>query len=242
MDGDLQTEVVLADGQVALAVRGEIDMATARRLERACHRLVAHTDRLILDFTGVTFMDCSGLSALVAVHDGHSDTRITLRNASDRILRLLETARLTELLIDGEPNDRGDELPHVADDVDTFLKVLECFGDPRRTASLLDPTLVVEGCDGSPLDPAALVDQLHLLRNRGASLAVVATELLRDRMLIGWTVDDDPTLPPMNGSKEGTRWRVLSLRDGRIVHILHCLEREQAFAELALAPLAATRL
>jgi anti-sigma B factor antagonist len=100
MEGNLRTEEVCPDGQVVLAVRGDIDMATAAQFEAACARLAATTDRLILDFSGVEFMDSSGLKVLVTAHHDAKTSGVAIRNASDRIMRVLEISGLAPLFIE----------------------------------------------------------------------------------------------------------------------------------------------
>jgi anti-anti-sigma factor len=52
---------------VTVEVGGEIDMQSGRCLRnQLCFMIWAHGPRLALDLTGVTFIDCSGLGALVA--------------------------------------------------------------------------------------------------------------------------------------------------------------------------------
>jgi anti-sigma B factor antagonist len=56
-----------ADGRVVLAVAGEVDLSTAPELHRELDRLVdAGAGTVVADLTAVTFLDSTGLSALVA--------------------------------------------------------------------------------------------------------------------------------------------------------------------------------
>ena len=62
------TVTVMRKGRVCiLAVGGELDVATAPTLTRhAAAALRQPTERLIIDLSGLTFIDCSGVRALAA--------------------------------------------------------------------------------------------------------------------------------------------------------------------------------
>ena len=56
----------LANGWEAIAVEGEIDLATVEDLQAAIDAaFTGDTDHLIVDLNGATFMDSTGLKALV---------------------------------------------------------------------------------------------------------------------------------------------------------------------------------
>lgn len=59
-------ESQLADGWTSLAVEGEIDLATVGALEEAISRVRSEeSGHLVVDLTGSSFMDSTGLKALV---------------------------------------------------------------------------------------------------------------------------------------------------------------------------------
>jgi anti-sigma B factor antagonist len=63
---DLRVDV-LSTAPLVVAVSGEIDIASAPKLrEELLGALGRHGSRLALDLGGVTFMDCAGVSALLA--------------------------------------------------------------------------------------------------------------------------------------------------------------------------------
>jgi len=79
--------------QIMITVRGEIDLAVAEGLRR---RLVAlahpATGRIVLDLSRVTFVDCAGLHALIAI-DHHVRDRsgtVYVAAASPVVARLFE--------------------------------------------------------------------------------------------------------------------------------------------------------
>jgi anti-anti-sigma factor len=60
-----------AGGIVTTCVRDELDeldAATASRLAELLSRVVRRGSRVVLDMSGVTFMDCAGLAEIVRAH------------------------------------------------------------------------------------------------------------------------------------------------------------------------------
>lgn len=54
------------EGVARLAVSGELDVATAPELASALSAAMAHETPVLLDLSGVTFMDSSGIAVLLA--------------------------------------------------------------------------------------------------------------------------------------------------------------------------------
>lgn len=64
----------LANGWVAIAVEGEVDLATVEDLQAAIDQVLAASgDHLVVDLTSSTFMDSTGLKALVMSHRKFDD-------------------------------------------------------------------------------------------------------------------------------------------------------------------------
>ena len=79
-----------------LRVVGELDMATAPEVQA---RLAVHRGPAILDLHQVTFIDSTGLRALVVAAQGrHRAESLVLRAPSPAVRRLLELTELTEQL------------------------------------------------------------------------------------------------------------------------------------------------
>jgi anti-sigma B factor antagonist len=80
-------------GQCHLAVRGEVDFSVADDLAQFAIRRLEDADiqHLVIDLDAVTFIDCAGLGALVAVHNasGAADKRVAVCNLSRPVERLL---------------------------------------------------------------------------------------------------------------------------------------------------------
>jgi anti-anti-sigma factor len=95
----LHVEVVDEGWQVMAHVTGEIDIATCSRLRDAIEPHLGPRQRVVLDLSGVTFMDTSSLRVLE-----HARTRLTadggslvLRNPSSAAHRLLSMAQVASL-------------------------------------------------------------------------------------------------------------------------------------------------
>lgn len=88
---DLDIEILVDDGRTVVQVVGEIDVYTAPQLrERLDHEIEAGVHHLVVDLSGVTFMDSTGLGVLVGrlkqirLHDG--TMRIVCSH--DRVLKV----------------------------------------------------------------------------------------------------------------------------------------------------------
>lgn len=97
--GDCTVVVTEETGQTVAHVTGEIDIATCQRLRDAIEPHLGRGQRVILDLSGVRFMDSSCLNVLLDAHttltgDGGS---LILRNPSDAAQRLLSLSGLAEL-------------------------------------------------------------------------------------------------------------------------------------------------
>lgn len=88
----------------ALAVRGEFDAACADEFGAAVDAVLARPDvtpEIVVDMSGVGFMDSAGLAALLAAHrraeaSGH---RLWVREPTAHAQRVLETAGVADLLV-----------------------------------------------------------------------------------------------------------------------------------------------
>ncbi|MGE7437623.1 STAS domain-containing protein [Kitasatospora sp. NPDC001175] len=77
---DYPTAVSRWDGQVTVAVTGEIDLATEPQLEsRVMECLARRPRRVDLDFAQVRFCDCSGADALERLHRQAQEEGVVLK-------------------------------------------------------------------------------------------------------------------------------------------------------------------
>jgi len=108
-DDNFSLEFAPERGAVVIRVRGEIDLATSERLRGALEPHLGPEQTLIVDLSGVRFMDASSLAVLehargTVTANGGS---LILRNPS-RAARLLLTAAEAEYLLDdGERRPPG---------------------------------------------------------------------------------------------------------------------------------------
>ena len=92
---DFQLDVVAAPDRTVVSVGGELDVATAPELQAAITDALARDVPLVLDATGVTFMDSTGLAGLLAIRsDGAGDRELVLR-PSPAVRRILELTGIT---------------------------------------------------------------------------------------------------------------------------------------------------
>lgn len=97
---ELSTEVVSEGGAAVILVHGTIDPATCERLRDAIEPQLGPEQTIVLDLSGVTFMDSSSIRVLVRARgeltaDGGS---LVLRNPSSAA-RLVLTATATQDLL-----------------------------------------------------------------------------------------------------------------------------------------------
>jgi anti-sigma B factor antagonist/stage II sporulation protein AA (anti-sigma F factor antagonist) len=101
------TTYATAGGGVRLAVAGEIDIATVDPLADAMLGIIRDRQpvRLDVDFAEVTFLDSSGVAALVAAWQSASADRIdfTVVNCGPNVLRVLEITGMVQSLTGSAP-------------------------------------------------------------------------------------------------------------------------------------------
>ena len=87
-------------GETAVAVAGEVDFATAPQLADRLLDLTGHD--VAVDLSAVTFLDSSGIAALVRANQAITGTGHRLRTfgEQDNVLRVLEIAGLDRLFHD----------------------------------------------------------------------------------------------------------------------------------------------
>lgn len=104
--GDLSRELGidlerLDDGRVCLRLAGELDLATAEPFDRTLNGALSSAETLILDLSGVTFMDSTGLASIITAVNRARDRGAVLQIASPlpaQPYRLLELTGVMERL------------------------------------------------------------------------------------------------------------------------------------------------
>jgi anti-sigma B factor antagonist len=93
IENPLSVRKTTEGGQTVVEVTGEVDAASADILRNAIFEVIdGGESRVITDMTEVSFMDSSGLRALIAGYKAAEQAggALTVRNPSDVVTRLLE--------------------------------------------------------------------------------------------------------------------------------------------------------
>jgi anti-sigma B factor antagonist len=95
------------DAVNVLPLEGEIDLHVSPRLARSLARMIAkRPEHVVVDLSGVTFIDSSGLAVLINAIKEYGG-KLTLAGINNNVRSIFETARLDQFfLID----PRDDEL------------------------------------------------------------------------------------------------------------------------------------
>jgi anti-anti-sigma factor len=101
-DGDIADDVPLrvVPTPAGLRVDGELDLATARVLAAHLDPLPGGAGDVVVDVSGIRFVDSTGLSVLVQAHHTarSAGRRLVLAAPSARVRRLLEITALDDVL------------------------------------------------------------------------------------------------------------------------------------------------
>jgi anti-sigma B factor antagonist len=95
----LQVTVATRDGTTAVAIRGELDLATVPIVERCVQSLDGDLSReVVLDLTELTFIDASGIQALVEAETALAGVgaRLVVSSCPYQMRRLLRIAGLED--------------------------------------------------------------------------------------------------------------------------------------------------
>jgi anti-sigma B factor antagonist len=89
------------DGKIVVSVGGDVDLVTSDELRQVLEDAVRVNPHVEVDLAGLTFIDSSGLSALVEGHRAARDAGgvVVLRNPTPMLRRLLDITRLDSLLV-----------------------------------------------------------------------------------------------------------------------------------------------
>lgn len=87
------------DNQVVVVLRGELDVAVAMRVVAELAVVAARESDIIVDLTGLEFIDSSGLAALVRVrkHARQAGGDLLLAAPQQQVLRVLALTRLIDV-------------------------------------------------------------------------------------------------------------------------------------------------
>ncbi|MEF9904571.1 STAS domain-containing protein [Streptomyces sp. P9-A2] len=98
--GGLSVVTAAIDGVRVLHLTGEIDHHTCEPLRQALNTLTADRPRVVVDMSGVTFMDSSGINTLIVAYKNvtAADGWIRLAAPTVPVLRVLRLVRVDELI------------------------------------------------------------------------------------------------------------------------------------------------
>jgi anti-sigma B factor antagonist len=95
----MRIETINGEGVTFMEVTGEVDLAVADELRAAGLAALTPSARTLrIDLHGVTFMDSSGIAALVAIHKA-AGTRhtVVVQNSQPQVRRIFEITGLTSV-------------------------------------------------------------------------------------------------------------------------------------------------
>ncbi len=98
-EGPLEVDVSSHDDEVVLVLRGELDPHTAPALrEQIDEATLDSTRTLVLDVSGLRFIDSSGLRVIIGAHKDMTarSGRLVLRAPTDTTRRLLDITGLAD--------------------------------------------------------------------------------------------------------------------------------------------------
>jgi anti-sigma B factor antagonist len=99
-----EARIERADGVLTLVLRGEIDISAASDVSVAGEQILAEAPaQLVVDLSGVTFLDSAGVGAIVALHNAttgantaHGPLQLLLREGPPNVMRVLEIVGLSD--------------------------------------------------------------------------------------------------------------------------------------------------
>lgn len=93
----------LNSGRRLVAVSGELDIASASMLSEVLDRELANGDRVLLDLSGVTFIDSTGLASIVNAARGSASQLELSADLRSQARRLMELTGVLSLfsVVDG---------------------------------------------------------------------------------------------------------------------------------------------
>jgi anti-sigma B factor antagonist len=97
MPEEMKVSSESADGAVVLSPQGDVDLARSPALRQALRQAqTAKPSRLIVDLSGVDYMDSSGVATLVEALQiaRRGSTKMVLCGLKDRVRSIFEIARL----------------------------------------------------------------------------------------------------------------------------------------------------
>ena len=90
------------DWQYFLPLEGEIDLHRSQRVERSLASMIKKKpDHLVVDLSGVTFIDSSGVAVLIRALQNTQEYggKFSLRGMNEKVRPIFEIARLDQIFV-----------------------------------------------------------------------------------------------------------------------------------------------
>jgi len=90
------------DWENFLPLEGEIDLHRSPRVERSLESMIKkRPERIVVDLSGVTFIDSSGMAVLIRAMQNMKEYggKLSLRGMNDSVRPIFETARLDQVFV-----------------------------------------------------------------------------------------------------------------------------------------------
>lgn len=93
---ELKLESEKSDSEITVRAVGRVTSATSSSLEKTLRNLIPQTKKVVLDLTGVEYIDSAGLGALVSIymHARGANCELEIANPKQRIRDLFSRSRL----------------------------------------------------------------------------------------------------------------------------------------------------
>jgi anti-sigma B factor antagonist len=110
---DLSLSTDLTAQEAVVTVVGEVDLSSAERLRKQLEIALGGAQTVVVDVEAMSFIDSSGLNALVHAHRyaQTSGRELKVRHPTPMLLRLLQITRLESLLVIDRDGASGDARP-----------------------------------------------------------------------------------------------------------------------------------
>ncbi len=107
---ELTFQVAKNANQTVVQCAGRVVSETTQSLKSTVKPLLSHGGTVVLDLTNVSYMDSSGLGAIVSLYVSAkaASCQLSLINLNKRLKELFSLTRLGEVMAEGrDPNDFG---------------------------------------------------------------------------------------------------------------------------------------
>ncbi len=110
----LQIETEKSPNQVTLRINGRLVADTSEQFQHAVREQLSNTKVLVLDMTGVSYLDSSALGAVVGlkISAKRAGCQMKLVNLTPRVKELFSLTRLTEILEEHSQEGMLGATPH----------------------------------------------------------------------------------------------------------------------------------